>query len=686
MMSYMVSPEDDEVEISSDRLPEIFDDIDIPDSSIFNEALAFYKKIVLKEPDLIICMSRKSWCVIQLFLPYLEKENIFVKSELTHDRMVHPWFAEQDPDKRDKIKVIVVDDTFQTGRALDKCVQRLKCVYNVDKNNITLAVFAMSNDERNLKRINKDKDLYTVYPACSGKEIFQVNWLSGNFYPKETILKISYFFVKALHACSIPYVGYIPAFSLPLKDVQKFLGAKRGKKIKFGSKPVIRIPGYLEQDDLKAPLNDPSIMGYFNITSQQMRQDDVEAFFILLPALDSRDKHYLPFLPPKHAFSIAALRFYLNRNTNVALVVPYLSLKDCYAEKDIAREFPEELRPLMREMCSTDVWEEYEGRLAAYRLLRFASCYLWGKYVFKQWFGREVKEEDIVSHGGICSKKFFTWLNGPYVEKDLMSIWSFFDPQRKNIVEDPPEQTKLEDLIRDEMSADEEKYKEAIDDKSFASLPVSYFDAASMMFRRLYEKDRELQNQGEKSTLDKNSAFIIKPFLGFPLNVFFASLLEKYPELKERKDVLVSVTLMLCDMGIAVTQLCQRESKRNGKIIGTVLFNGEQSCHSLAPIAPEYAYFLSNLPKILKKFNKDERQEKFNTAKVKIRNYFEEEKTQGVIRRLSIDELMAPLDHVENILVNAPGRKVEAYTFLPRSLFYDSSEPFFTKLSEELTT
>jgi hypoxanthine phosphoribosyltransferase len=141
--------------------------------------------------------------------------------KLTHDRMLHPWFAEMDQDKRGKIKVFVVDDTFQTGRALDDCVRRLKWVYNVDEKNITVAVFAvMTDDGFNERRIVVEKKFYTVYRSSDrGKPQFTVNWGGGKFYLKKYIEAFSSFFVEALHACSEPYVGYIPAFRLTIKEV-----------------------------------------------------------------------------------------------------------------------------------------------------------------------------------------------------------------------------------------------------------------------------------------------------------------------------------------------------------------------------------------------------------------------------------------------------------------------------------
>jgi hypothetical protein len=687
----------EQMRLRNDLLREILDRD--PEKPFFQKALHFYKDIFDQNPDLIVCMSRKSWCVIQLFLPFLKDAGINVnEKKLTHDRMVHPWFAELDQDKHDKIKIFVIDDTFQAGRAMDECVRRLKWAYNVNENNITIAVFAVAATKKNnKKRIDTEKNIYTVYPTHDKPEL-KINWWQGNtFYKKRDISAISYFFIEALHVCSVPYVGYIPAFRLPFKYVEKFLGMDRMQK----DESDIHNKKYLEQDDLIPPLNDSSVVKYFNITSQQMWQHDIDAFYFslpddaetfYLPAFDSGvSKIDLPFFPPKHALSIHALRFYLNRKTGFALIVPYLSLKACRANEHIDQEFPKELRPLLKEMCSQQDWKDYEGHIAAYRLLRFAVCYLWGKYVLEHWFPKvEEKEKEIVSLGGICSEKFLNWLNGPYVEQNLASIWSFFDPKKGKVVEEtqslkPDSEAIFDDIINIDMPEDKE-YNKVINDSLTVSVPVDYFSIAGMLFRNILTQEHRMQNKHEyKCEINVNNEArpLVDPFHGFPIHTFNSLFLLKFPNLKTRRDVLTTVTLMLCDTGEAVTQLCQYRN-----IIGTVLFNGEQSCHALAPVAPEYAHFLTDLPQMLLKFDDiEQRKKKYTMVKEEIKNYFEEEISNGIVRRLSVQELMSPLNDIETYVLgeNASKWEFEDYSVLPRSVFFDCSELFFLKLRKDLT-
>jgi len=671
-----------------------------PDRPVFEELLKFYKNIFSQKPDLVVFMSRKSWCVVHLFLPLLKEEGVKVdEKKLTHDRMVHPWFAELKRNKPGKIKVFVVDDTLQTGRAVDECARRLIYAYNVNKDNLAVAVFAVADTGQNKSRINGKR--YTVYPAHNAhdKPRLEVNWGGGNFYPKGAISAISYYFVEAIHACSEPYVGYIPAFRLPIKDVQEFLGAERRKEITFNDEPDIRLPGYLEQDDLRAPLNDPAKIGFYNITTHQMRQHDVEAFYFslpddaetfYLPALGPGGKKDLPFFPPKHALSIQALRFYLNSKTGFALIVPYLSLKDCHAEKEIDQKFPPKLRPLMREMCSLDDWDYYEGHIAAYRLLRFAACYLWGKSVLKRWFPKARKKE-IVSLGGICSGKFLGWLNRSSVEQELKDIWTFFDPKEGNVCEKTQSLETygdVDNILLSDMPDDKENYEDIIDQSLSFPAPVDYFSTAGMMFRNILTREHEMQYKYEaKADLKKNP--LVEPFHGFPIHTFFSLLLLKFPKLETRRDVFTTVTLMLCDTGVAVTQLCQRDSRR-GKVIGTVLFNGEQSFHMLAPVAPEYAHFLNDLPGMLLQFkDMEQRKKKFDRVRDEIRKYFKEKMSQGMFRRLSFDELMYYLDYTGKIALNEENqeqeRGFETYSSLPGNAFFDRSELLFIELRKELT-
>jgi hypothetical protein len=217
------------------------------------------------------------------------------------------------------------------------------------------------------------------------------------------------------------------------------------------------------------------------------------------------------------------------------------------------------------------------------------------------------------------------------------------------------------------------------------SAPVDYFNTASMMFRSILSREHEMLTRHANEKASKEDFSLVQPFHGFPIDTFFALLLLKFPKLKTRKDVLTTVTLMLCDIGKAVTHLTQRSSS-NGSVIGTVLFNGEQSCNALALIAPEYARFLSELPEMLRQFEKEQRQEKFEMAKIEIQKYFEYEISQDMGRRLSLDELMTPLEDIRTIVVDDPERKFDAYSVFPRSYLFDCSELFFLELREKLTS
>jgi len=676
-----------------------------------SELLDFYKKIILEDkPDVIICMSRKAWCVTCLFLPILREEGIDVdRIIITHDRMVHPVLTQMTPAERAKLKVFVIDDTFQTGRAIDDCIRRLNYVYGVS--DITVAVFAMAQDnhEYNKNRFipdenHPDKTRYIVYKSPSRPELgsFPVNWGGRDKqYSREEVSLFSNYFIETFHACGLPYVGYIPAFRIPLDKVEEFLGATRGKKISFKNMPEISVPGFLEQSDLRPPLSDPMVIGYYNITNPQMRKNDVEAFYFTLPASESGNSGFLPpFLPTKNALSVAALRFYLNHKTGRALVVPYISLKDCYADAKIIDWFPPKLRPLLdgKENGITtpaEEWEDWEQHLCAYRILRYASGYLWGKYIIKKWFDIDVTDEHIASNGGIRSKEFFAWLDSPDAVWDMEKIWPFFDPDKGNVVKEEKETqspTELKACLKEIISRslrkeDVENFSDAICDQLLAaSDPFDFFGTAGMLFRSILDRELELLGDNVKENIENRT--LPPPFHGFPLQGFFDLLLKMFPEqLENRKDVFTTVTLMLCDSGIAVTQLQQRPGVYCGKprdIIGTVLINGEQSCHALAPIAPAYSIFLTEFTKILRDTPEDKRREKFDRAKEKVRAYFKEEIEKGEGRRLSLEELMTPFNHIYKVGIENCERDYYAYSAFPRSFFFDCSERFFIELRDNL--
>jgi len=699
------SKESDELKMRRELLEEILG------RSFYGRLREFYKSIFAQNPGLVVLMSRKSWSVFQLFLPILQDEGIDIKTQrITHDRMVHPWLAALDPQARKELKIFIVDDTFQTGRALDDCARRLTIAYNIERNNITVAVFAMTDDQNGYNRrritVEGSQKKYTVGESASRPEIksFNVSWLGGEdtFCQKDDVSLFSALFVEALHACSVPYVGYIPAFRLSIKEAEDFFGTKQGKEInfdlkkskvsRFGSSSTIRIPGYLEQEDLKAPLNNPRTVGYYNITNEQMRQNDVEAFYFSLPEKGSGKNDFLHLCIPEYASSIAALRFYLNRKTGIVLMVPYLSLKDCDADADIAGMFPKNQEKVLQLISGiqSEKWGDREDNLTAHRLLRYAAGYLWGKRIFKEWFGRDsVKKEDIVSFGGICCEEFFDWLNGSEAEQDLQNIWPFFEPGRGNVVEkakDPKQEreTGLEDIIRQGLSEyDVENFCNTIYQYLLLSafVTVDYYGTLGMLFRNILE--REYTMLLEDANENNDGLSLPPPFHGFPIRVFFALLLKNFPKLNKRTNVLTTVTLMLCDKGITVTQLQQHE-----KTIGTVLINGEQSCHSLAPIAPAYARFLSKLPGDMHNSFKDkeQRREKFEIAKKEIRGYFKKERSRGIFRRLSLDLLMEPLEKIKPFAINDPDPKKGfiPYSVLPETSFFDCSELFFLKLRHKL--
>ncbi|MCL1819428.1 MAG: hypothetical protein FWG36_02085 [Oscillospiraceae bacterium] len=641
--------------------------VDVLTEPIFTKVYDFYKGVFSKPHDLIVFMSRKSWSLVRLFLPLLISDGVQVDfNKITHDRMLNPWFDECGKSGRE-LKTFLVDDTFQTGRSLDECIRRLNKVYIVDPDNLTVFVLAMMNEKDNKEnpemidrtdRIVWERKKYVVKESATRNvEKFEVNWgcTKDVLHSREEIEEMSFRFVDAMHACSEPYVGYIGAFRFPIEKAIELFGKIRGKNIAIDYLDGVEVQGYLEQEDLRPPLNDPSLLEYHNITSLQMIKRGLEAFYIVPPIANSRNRDAMRFFPTEDAISLAALRFYVNPKTGFALMIPYISLKACTSESAIEQVFPENLRSLMREMVTTDEWKDSEGRLAAHRLLRFAAGYVWGKYVMNHWFGISDAENYLVSDGGIRSEAFFDWLNDSDVEEDLEKAWDFFAPENCNVVLDQPlmnNDNRFDDIIKEGLN----------------ETPTDYFNTIGMFFISILNKERE----SVEAKPDDPA------FPGFPYGAYRNFIKEKFPELKKRESVITTVTIMLCDAGIAVTQLSQRDNA-----IGTSLFVGEQSCHALVHAAPEYARFLADIPKIFEEIPQDRKVQAYDMLCSEVEEYYNTNITNGHHYRLSLNELMQPLKEKRQVLLNGKDSLV-AYSALPKDYYSAPSDWFFNLLRRKL--
>ena len=100
----------------------------------------------------------------------------------------------------------------------------------------------------------------------------------------------------------------------------------------------------------------------------------------------------------------------------------------------------------------------------------------------------------------------------------------------------------------------------------------------------------------------------------------------------------------------------------------------------LSTIAPAYASFLYYFPTLMNRFDKKEREEKFEIAYVQIKKHYE---TPGLYRRLSIQELMRVLEDMKPTIIDNP-KECLVCPILPPSAFFDSSEPFFMELRKKL--
>jgi hypothetical protein len=609
--------------------------------SLFEEIRSFYTNVVNgmhvgDKPDLIVCMARKSWCLLNAFIntEMLDLAGI----DLIHDKMLTPWFNENKSRSLNTLKVALIDDTYLTGRAVDDCIRRLVYCYGVLPKNITLCVYAMQDKGKNFdnrKKISFDKEgitgsVYKVRVIKNKGGNFWVRWggRKDGFFSEKEVRAFSLRFVEAIHACSEPYVANIPAYRFDFSEIQDVLNFKLGE------------PGAcIEQRDLPGLLSDPNNFIFHNITTQQMYQWDVEAF-MLMPHTNSSNK-FVDWLPNEsNALSFCSLRFYINRKAHTLLFVPYISLKACKLTSDLSNMFPDDIKFLLSE-SSTGNWDDLEGQMTAHRLLRYATSYVWGKHILSTYFGvSNTRYKGSVTTGGILSYVFTEWLNNENrIYSELRSIYMFFS-NPGNVIEDVKMSGKDTKLFNDAFKKVFTMNNEQID----------CYKSSLALFREMMEEERR-----------KNEAVAFK---GVPIKLF-AERLEKL--FSFTKDVVSAAIFMLCDVGAAVTQVYQR-----GRVVGTYLVNGEQSCHSIYNICVSYSFFLTRLMEKMESDNLAE--DYYNKMKDEIYAHFIDMIRNGVKYGVHIDHLMKPLQDIWD------RKDLPPYHASEYPDAFDSSSMFFNKL------
>jgi hypothetical protein len=628
-------------EIAQVVLDDVYDDFY---KSLYEDMRNFYLRAINQEnPDLIVTMARKSWCMGHVLAEF-ESNN----ANIIHDKVLTPWFNDNPESNRSEMKVALLDDTYLFGRAVDDCIRRLVHCYEIKPENITLYVYAMQDTEKNRKKVKSFCDKlkrpsYTVkYIENKGGD-YDVCWggSEDTFQSEEFVRACSQKFVEAIHASGEPYLATSPAFILSYNEIRQILG-----DIDLNDKATL----FQSHLNKKSDFSNPEKYVFQNITTQQMHQWNIEAF-MLTPKETVLEKY--TWIPNENIKAFQALRFYIYRRLGRAILTPYVSFKAFSINTDLSAMYPNDIQYLFNEQ--TNVWSNREGQIAAHRLLRYAISYIWGKNILRSNFDITEFSDRMASKGGICSTKYFCWLDNKRVYDDLKRIWALLSESGHVINDVAPH--------NDDLKIFNEAFEEEFTDE-----PVNYAKSLSSLFRKILEKERAQEN-----------------------DIAFRGITVKYlkKRLSERfciDDYIISAAVtMMCDDGAAITRVIQHGEGDNA-VIGTFLVVGEQSCHSLYNTRPSYAFFLKQLMR-------DENAENFvlhnyDDIYTKVHEHFTSKLKEGYKLGLPQNQLMKQLYYVkENITarrLSSAVKKLVTYHALSHQDAFDSSSDFFTDLINEI--
>jgi hypothetical protein len=653
---------------------------------LFDELFNFFEKILddlsAGKVDFVIFMTRKAWCLYQVFLPFFSSEKYSeIKDRITHDSMLAPYFNKCEK-PWSNVMVAVVDDSCIKGDTISKCVRRLRHCYNVKPENIYLHAYSILDNAQNkslyIDAQNEDAKKHWGVPGEDSwfrirkrkkidpeskniEDFFIIRWGEDRAFDKilvnnKHIRALSRVFVGAIHMSSVAYVAFTANFSMELSDAEKLLGdMKRPQN------------DYLRQEHLKSDFSNGKLswrkkFEFYNITSPIMYENGVEAF-VLFPTTKNKKLSHISWLYSGEE-SISCLRFYINNKTKKVRIIPYVSLPALKTDTDITDIFPSmsSLSELFKEdvILKNQIKEGeriHEGKLAAYRLLCYSASYLFGKAFIKKYCGDMSKRIkcDHAATLGLHSPEFYDWLKKD-AYSDLKQNWGKLAAKgtHPKFVNDEREALgKLFDKLLDECFG---RFKPERDD---------YYHTLSAFLRRLAKESEALSEENEKQP---NKALVFK---GVPVNHLLLELLELAHDETKRNEI-ISAIFMVCDAGEGSIYVYQRD-----ETIGTYVTDGEQTIHDIYNRQPSYACFLQRL----KEFDPSNLEPgKLDKIIKDVREYFERQIKGGRNLGLPIDVLMNPLAEIKN----NPNRQSDDRFCVYINRRTDSSADFFEELQWNL--
>ena len=549
--------------------------------------------------DLIVFSARKAWDLFHILRPFLmrhySKQGINfddIEARVSSSSVMSVWPNAHDYDPS-TIRVVVVDDSCVRGHSIGDIVRDLHYAYkignqysttpegNIVNDNILIYAFEVASDlpankEHIVEREGKVKALIFQQDDIRNrlKAKLEIPWACTkvNYVPKNNIKYTSKQLIEAMAVTSTPYIGFICAFVLSLKDAEGIFG--RLTKYKSSN---------LQQSDLKGDFKDPNKYEFYKASSVPYYENAVETF-VLFPTNDTR-KHF-KFLSTNKDIGFA-LRIYVNRNLDEVMILPFVDLGTLEETIDIIAAFPGKLQNLFNTPeCKANIERAKPlDKVAACRVLSYALGYAWGK----SWLKTATKKYSFF-HNINCQVTSLLGMHymdtpDPVLEAMglprrvvLLNNWL----NRDNIVSElcellerlPPDTTEADSFF-DKSSDTNVKalfdsfYNDTIKDKELDVFGIN----AGLLFRELWEYGTN--NPNVKMTI--------------PLRYFVEKLGLDYGISKNK---CYAIAFYLFDSGQA--NITFKYAAHNGLIDNCITY-GEQSCHAIYYAMPSYAYFLQRI-------------------------------------------------------------------------------------------
>jgi hypothetical protein len=576
------------------QIEDIFDGI-FPDKTgknLFGEWLrtltGIFDRLLLDKSDenhlgLVIFSARKAWGHHNLMRPfiiqYYERRGVDfrqrIESKITHDAMLSIWFRAQEPIPIE-LKAMLIDDAYVLGNSISNIAHRLCYDFGVPEKNITVYALAIENrHEYTEKHFSEDggKWFLNTNPVDRRPSI-RLNWLLNNkpmFYKGEYMKHFSKALVEAVAISSVPYLSFSCSFTFSLKSAKRLFGN------------IIKDTGeHIKQEDLKGTFADSDKYEFHNITTASYYESNVESFILFPKEKSGLLFSYLPSMKDEKGKEtvIKALRVYVNRNHNLGslMVQPYVHIRELAESTtaDIIEVFPK-IPNILKFIYPPGGLPTKDDRAAAWRLLSYATNYIWGKDCIKKIFRKKIPFRFVkchlfstVSMRNLNSPaQYLRYLNKKSSKNDLESV---FESLKNEFCSEIHDQSKL--FESDEFASHfYSTFDKLFPEPETGKTPRSFQQRTSAFF------SERLLKTGEGG--GRYSARV-------PLKLFVDKLLDRYSCVPLSHNRIFSAIFSSIDSSQAKMDF---EIAEDNRVI-SFLVPGEQSCHAIYFSDPSYAYFL----------------------------------------------------------------------------------------------